>query len=108
MLCVESFCPQQKFTTERCSLAIYTSILSPFCLLKSASEYALAHQLLRLSWNWSCYLMMHIGNLLCPLQLFYFHLWPIYWPPHVCRDMVHLFVLRGWLNLRDDVSSMTN
>jgi hypothetical protein len=27
-----------------------------------------------------CYLLIHIENLLHPLQLFYFHLWPIYWP----------------------------
>jgi hypothetical protein len=26
-----------------------------------------------------CYLMIHIENLLHPLELFYFHLWPIYW-----------------------------
>jgi hypothetical protein len=26
-----------------------------------------------------CYLVIHIENLLHPLQLFYFHLWPIYW-----------------------------
>jgi hypothetical protein len=26
-----------------------------------------------------CYLVIHIGNLLSPLHLFYFHLWPIYW-----------------------------
>jgi hypothetical protein len=26
-----------------------------------------------------CYLVIHIANLLRPLQLFYFHLWPIYW-----------------------------
>jgi hypothetical protein len=26
-----------------------------------------------------CYLVIHIENLLCPLQLFYLHLWPIYW-----------------------------
>jgi hypothetical protein len=26
-----------------------------------------------------CYLMIHIQNLFRPLQLFYFHLWPIYW-----------------------------
>jgi hypothetical protein len=25
-----------------------------------------------------CYLVIHIENLLHPLQLFYFHLWPIY------------------------------
>jgi hypothetical protein len=26
-----------------------------------------------------CYLVIHIENLLLPLQLFYFHLWRIYW-----------------------------
>jgi uncharacterized membrane protein len=26
-----------------------------------------------------CYLVIHIENLSRPLQLFYFHLWPIYW-----------------------------
>jgi hypothetical protein len=26
-----------------------------------------------------CYLVIQIENLLLPLQLFYFHLWPIYW-----------------------------
>jgi hypothetical protein len=26
-----------------------------------------------------CCLVIHIECLLCPLQLFYFHLWPIYW-----------------------------
>jgi hypothetical protein len=26
-----------------------------------------------------CYLVIHIVNLLRPLQLFYFHLWSIYW-----------------------------
>jgi hypothetical protein len=26
-----------------------------------------------------CYLLMQIESLLHPLQLFYFHLWPIYW-----------------------------
>jgi hypothetical protein len=26
-----------------------------------------------------CYLVVHVENLSHPLQLFYFHLWPIYW-----------------------------
>jgi hypothetical protein len=26
-----------------------------------------------------CYLVIHIENLLYPLQMFHFHLWPIYW-----------------------------
>jgi hypothetical protein len=31
-----------------------------------------------------CYLVIHIENLLHPLQLFYFHFWPIYWLSLVC------------------------
>jgi hypothetical protein len=27
-----------------------------------------------------CYLVIHTENQLRPLQLFYFHLWPFYWP----------------------------
>jgi hypothetical protein len=30
-----------------------------------------------------CYIVIHIESLLRPLQLFYFHLWPIYWLPLV-------------------------
>jgi hypothetical protein len=26
-----------------------------------------------------CYLVIRIQTVICPLQLFYFHLWPIYW-----------------------------
>jgi hypothetical protein len=33
-----------------------------------------------------CYLMIHIENPLRPLQLFYFHLWPIYWLSLVVKD----------------------
>jgi hypothetical protein len=33
-----------------------------------------------------CYLVIHIENLLRPLQLFYFHLWPIYWLSLVAWD----------------------
>jgi hypothetical protein len=32
-----------------------------------------------------CYLVIHTENLLRPLQLLYFHLWPIYWLSHICR-----------------------
>jgi hypothetical protein len=35
-----------------------------------------------------CYLVVHIENLLRPLQLFYFHLWPIYW-----LSLVYCFVV---------------
>jgi uncharacterized membrane protein len=35
-----------------------------------------------------CYIVIHIGNLLRPLQLFYFYLWPFYWLP----SMLTLFI----------------
>jgi hypothetical protein len=34
-----------------------------------------------------CYLVIRIENLLCPLRLFYFHLWPIYWLFLVWRNI---------------------
>jgi hypothetical protein len=33
-----------------------------------------------------CYLVIHIENLLLPLLLFYFHLWPLYWLSLVHTD----------------------
>jgi hypothetical protein len=30
-----------------------------------------------------CYLVIHVENVLRPLQMFCFHLWPIYWLSHV-------------------------
>jgi hypothetical protein len=38
-----------------------------------------------------CYLVIHIENLLRPLQLFYFHLWLIYWRSHLYYT-VHLLL----------------
>jgi hypothetical protein len=40
-----------------------------------------------------CYLMIHIQNLLYPLQLFYFHLWPIYWLSLVLYNLLSYDVL---------------
>jgi hypothetical protein len=37
-----------------------------------------------------CYLSIHIENLLRPLQLFYFQLWPIYW-----LSLVYFSVVSG-------------
>jgi hypothetical protein len=48
-----------------------------------------------------CYLVIHTENLLRPLQLFYFHLWPIYWLP---RTYVLLAV--KWLDCKDEHSSL--
>jgi hypothetical protein len=63
---------------------------SPYWLLKPVSEHAHARLLPRPVQKWpslcpsGCFLMIHIENLLRPLQLFYFHLWPVYWlsPPY--------------------------
>jgi hypothetical protein len=34
-----------------------------------------------------CYLVIHTENLLCPLQMFYFHLWPTYWLSFIFRPV---------------------
>jgi hypothetical protein len=36
-----------------------------------------------------CYLVRHTENLLHPLQLFYFNLWPIYWLPHTYKECLN-------------------
>jgi hypothetical protein len=41
-----------------------------------------------------CYLVIHIGNLLHLLRLFYFHLWPIYWLSLVLESILKALVLR--------------
>jgi hypothetical protein len=67
----------KKRTTERCSSVVNSSSTSSFWILKPASEHVHVHLVTRLLRN--CYLVIHMKNPLCPLQLFYFHLWPIYW-----------------------------
>jgi hypothetical protein len=61
IFCIESFCPQKR-TTEICSSVEYTSCMVAI-LTTDCHEAELC-----------CYLMIHIGNILRPLQLFYFHL----------------------------------
>jgi hypothetical protein len=80
MLCIESFCPQK--THNR-------TLLFGRTLLKHGHHPAYWNQPLNIRMSvcyqecreggLRCYLMIHIENLLRPLQLFYFHLWPIYW-----------------------------
>jgi hypothetical protein len=41
-----------------------------------------------------CHLVIHIENLLHPLQLFYFHLWPIYWQPDKTNIYSETSILR--------------
>jgi hypothetical protein len=40
-----------------------------------------------------CYLAIHIENVLHPLQLFYFHLWPIYWLSLISCRCDFIFVI---------------
>jgi hypothetical protein len=79
--CIESFCSQK--TYNRTLLFVRT-------LLKHGSHFDYWNQPLNTRIR-VCYLNCHearlccypvicIENLLPPLQLFYFHLWPIYWP----------------------------
>jgi hypothetical protein len=58
------------------------------------------------------YLAVLIENLLCPLQLFYFHLWPIYWLS-LFLSTVPALVLSKWsvtckhcLNVQNPVTSL--
>jgi hypothetical protein len=71
----------QKNAKQNAPLRQYTpQARSPFWLLQWASEHGHARLLLRPSWSWAVLLPNdNIENLLRPLQLFYFHLWLIYW-----------------------------
>jgi hypothetical protein len=51
-----------------------------------------------------CYLVIHIRNLLRPLQLFYLHLWSIYWLSHVRWKQISLFRRSRWI--QQDFSSL--
>jgi hypothetical protein len=79
ILCTESFCAQK--THNR--MLLYGSIL-----LKHGRYFDYWNQPLNLrirvcyldchEAGLCCYLLIHIENISCTLQLFYFHLWPIY------------------------------
>jgi hypothetical protein len=45
-----------------------------------------------------CYLVIHILNLLRPLQLFYFRFWPVYWLSlvHLCTNLNFDPSMKGW------------
>jgi hypothetical protein len=70
----------RKRTTERCSSVVQTS--STVAVLTTETNlwtcmfvcYIHCHKA-----GLCCYLVRHMYNLIRPLQLFYFHLWPIYW-----------------------------
>jgi hypothetical protein len=85
ILCIESFCPQKR-THNR-------TLLFGSTLLKHGRHFDPRNQPLNIRINYldcheaglCCYLVIHIENLLRPLQLLYFHLWPIYWLSVVFR-----------------------
>jgi hypothetical protein len=82
ILCIESSCPQKTNAKQNAASRLYSpQVRSPIWLLKPASEHAYAPLLPRLSWSWSVLLPrdIYIENLLRSLQLFHFHLWPVYW-----------------------------
>jgi hypothetical protein len=79
-LCIESFC-SQKTQNRKLHFGI--------TLLKQGRHFDYWNQPLNMCMRvcyvdchetgLCCYLVMHIEKLLRPLQLFYFHLWHIYW-----------------------------
>jgi hypothetical protein len=69
IVCTESFSPHK--THNR-------TLLFHITLLKHGRHFDYWNQPLNMRMR-VCYLVIYIENLLRPLLLFYFHLWPIYW-----------------------------
>jgi hypothetical protein len=92
ILCIKSFCPQNKNAQEEAALQ--------YSLLKQGRRFDYWNQPLKVCMRicyldcheagLCCYIVIHIENLLRPWQPFYFHLWPIYW---------HSLVVGAWLHL---------
>jgi hypothetical protein len=101
ILCIESFCPQKR-TTEHCSSVVIAQVLSPFWLLNQPLNFSMhvcyldCHEA-----GLCCYLDIHTENLLHPLELFYFHLWPIYWLSFVWMMKENCGSKRLWSTLRN-------
>jgi hypothetical protein len=82
ILCIESFCPQKKHNR---------TLLLGSILIKHGRHFDYWNQPLNIGMRvcyldghevgLCCYLVIHTENLLHALQLFYFHLWHIYWLP---------------------------
>jgi hypothetical protein len=85
ILCIKPFCPQ-------------ITLLFGSILLKHGRHFDYWKQPLNMRMRvcyldfhesgMCCHLVIHTGNLLHQLQLFYFHLWPIYWLSLVCSLQV--------------------
>jgi hypothetical protein len=93
ILCTELFCPQ-KMPKRTLPFGI--------TLLKHGCHFDYWNQPLNMCMH-VCYQMIHIENLLCALQLFYFNLWHIYWLSLVLFRMVPRKESRGGLGLKDVV-----
>jgi hypothetical protein len=65
--------PTKKCTTDHCSSVLHTQAWSPLNM-RMCICYLDCHEA-----GLCRYLVSHTQNLLHPLQLFYFHLWPFYW-----------------------------
>jgi hypothetical protein len=94
ILCIESFCAQESHNR---------TLLCGSILLKHGCHFDYWNQLLNMrirvcyldchEGGLCFYLVMYIENHLHPLQLFYFHLWPIYWSSLVRKTSVFFFLL---------------
>jgi hypothetical protein len=90
ILCTESSCPQKAHSRtllfdsthpKHCRHFNYWNQPLNICM---CTWYLDCHEA-----ELCCYLVIHIGNILYPLQLFYFHLWPIYW-------LIHRHAIKLW------------
>jgi hypothetical protein len=80
ILRIESFCPQ---------ITHNSTLIFGSTLLMHGRHFEYWNQRLNISMRvcyldchkagLCCYLVMHTENIFRPLQLFYFHLWPVYW-----------------------------
>jgi hypothetical protein len=80
ILCIESFCTQEKHNR---------TVFFGSTLFNHGRQFDWRNQSLNMRMrvcyldchgaDLCCYLVIHIENLLLPLQLFYFYLWPVYW-----------------------------
>jgi hypothetical protein len=80
ILCTESFCPQKRHNRTQLFGSIHLKHGRRFYHWNQPLNTRMSICFLdRREAGLCCYLVIHIGNLLRPLQQFYFHLWPIYW-----------------------------
>jgi hypothetical protein len=88
ILCIPSFCPQKR-TTKLCSSVIHSSRTIAILTTKTLplNMHMRVCYLACFEAGLCYYLVIHIENLLRPLQLFCFHLWPIHWLSFVVTVM---------------------